>query len=266
MKILTARSGPRTLIGLLAALGLVAALTMPAMASHVDPVFYGPDGDEVAEVTDEGNPSCAYLGFSDELKIDVGGIAAGTTETFSNEHGSISITASADLKTFSFADAEPPVDAVVIKAGNGANVYFYVPAEGSDEGLITPNNGGENQATLSHISVCFGEEAAESEAPASQPAESEPAESQPAESQPAESQPAESEEPEESELPIEESEQPAQSIREDTQGGNPTATPTGGSLPNTAMGDFSQIPATVLSLVLLGALAAMVYVRLARQR
>jgi hypothetical protein len=231
------------------------------MASHVDPVFYGPDGDEVAEVTDEGNPSCAYLGLSDELKIDVGDITPGTTETFSNEHGSISITASADLKTFSFADAEPPVDAVVIKAGNGANVYFYVPAEDADDGLVTPENNGDNQATLSHISVCFGEMAAESEAPAS-----EPAESQPVESQPAESQPAESEEPEESELPSEESEQPAQSIREDTQGGNPTATPTGGSLPNTAMGDFSQVPATVLSLVLLGALAAMVYVRLARQR
>jgi hypothetical protein len=32
------------------------------------------------------------------------------------------------------------------------------------------------------------------------------------------------------------------------------------------MGDFGQVPATVLSLVLLGSLGAMLYVRLARQR
>ena len=32
------------------------------------------------------------------------------------------------------------------------------------------------------------------------------------------------------------------------------------------MGHFGQLPATVLSLVLIGALAGMVYVRLARQR
>jgi hypothetical protein len=49
-------------------------------------------------------------------------------------------------------------------------------------------------------------------------------------------------------------------------GGTPTPAPQGGSVPNTAMGQFSQLPATVLSLVLIGALAAMVYVRLARQR
>jgi hypothetical protein len=56
---------------------------------------------------------------------------------------------------------------------------------------------------------------------------------------------------------------PAQSEREDTLGGNPTPAP---AVPDTAMGDFGQLPATVLSLVLIAALAGMVYVRLARQR
>ena len=49
-------------------------------------------------------------------------------------------------------------------------------------------------------------------------------------------------------------------------GGTPTMAPQSGSIPDTAMGQFDQVPATVLSLVLIGALAAMVYVRLARQR
>ena len=50
-------------------------------------------------------------------------------------------------------------------------------------------------------------------------------------------------------------------------GGNPPApAPQGGSVPDTAMGQSNQVPATVLSLVLIGVLAAMVSVRLARQR
>ena len=57
----------------------------------------------------------------------------------------------------------------------------------------------------------------------------------------------------------------AASVREDTLAGNPTPS-AGGTLPNTALGQFDQVPATMLSLVLIAALAATVYVRLARQR
>ena len=59
---------------------------------------------------------------------------------------------------------------------------------------------------------------------------------------------------------------PSASERGGVEGGNPTPAPSSGELPDTAMGAFGQVPATVLSLVLLGALASMVYVRLARQR
>lgn len=259
MKILTARSGPRTLIGLLAALGMVAALTMPALANH-DPA----DGPEVRPTTEAfpgGEAACgegvAYRFNSptagDDVDVDLGG---GVTAT-------VTIVSAGDSLTFTVDNGVAAV--VRVKGGvateDDVNVYDYSGMSGGgiahDDGLTTPSGQG-----ISHVDFCIVVPTAEE----SLPAESLPAESQPAESQPAESQPAESEEPDESELPSEESEQPAQSIREDTQGGNPTATPTGGSLPNTAMGDFSQVPATVLSLVLLGALAAMVYVRLARQR
>ena len=219
----TARKGPRTLIGLVAALGMVAVLALPAFAASVDPEFV------------DGNPSCGELGFSNELTIQVGDLTAGTTETFSNASGSIDITASADLKTFAFANATPPVDAVVIKAGSGGNLYAYDPPVTSDTGLVTPNNDGGQQATVSHISVCFGTATPPSEAP---PSEAPPSE-------------------------VAESELPAASEREGELGGTPTPAP---EVPDTAMGDVGQLPATVLSLVLIGALAAMVYVRLARER
>ena len=227
MNRLTKPRGPRTLLGIVAALGMVAALALPAFAASVDPEFV------------EGNASCGELGFANELKIDVSEITPGTTETFSNEFGTITITASDDLKTFDFSDADPPVDAVFIKAGNGGNLYVYDPPVTADTGLVTPENSGEQQAGLSHISVCFGTAPPPSEAP---PSEAPPSEAPPS---------------------VEESELPAESEREDTLGGTPTPAP---EVPDTAMGDVGQMPATVLSLVLIGALGAMVYVRLARQR
>ena len=60
------------------------------------------------------------------------------------------------------------------------------------------------------------------------------------------------------------SEEPSPSETGGIEGGNPTPTP--GDLPDTAVGQVGQLPATVLSLILLAALAAMVTVRLARQR
>ena len=54
--------------------------------------------------------------------------------------------------------------------------------------------------------------------------------------------------------------------RGDVEGGNPTATP-GSNLPDTATSfDGGAVPAVVLSLLLIGSLAAMAYVRVARER
>ncbi len=258
MKILRGRSGPRTLIGLMAALGLVAALTMPALANHD---VAGPAVSATEEAFPGGNPVCPE--GTTGVRFDQNELAVDAVK------GGVKITAvdvGAGTLSFEVTDPATVVVKVFMKGSEPQNVYDYSALPGGgvahDDGLVTPNNSSGGPAGISHVDFCLGAATAGE----SQPAESQPAESEPAESQPAESQPAESEEPEESELPSEESEQPAQSIREDTQGGNPTATPTGGSLPNTAMGDLSQVPATVLSLVLLGALAAMVYVRLARQR
>ena len=238
MNRLTARSGPRTLIGLLAALGLAAALTMPVLANHD---VAGPAVSPTEQGFPGGNPVCPT--GTTGVRFDKAELAVDAVK------GGVRITAvDVEAGTLSFEVTDPAtvVVKVFMKGSTPQNVYDYsVLAMGGvphDDGLITPDNASEEAAGISHVDFCVGVPTAQ------------------------ESQPAESEEPEESELPSEESEQPAESIREDTQGGNPTATPTGGSLPNTAMGDFGQVPATVLSLVLLGALAAMIYVRLARQR
>jgi hypothetical protein len=238
---LRARKGPRTLLGLLAALGLVAALTMPAMANHVTPEVIA--GNE--------NKTCGELGdYGFEFKINE------TPSGFYDENDpavfvtpdvptdfEVTITPTAG-NTFTF-DANIAVEAVFVKGGNeGGNLYEYDPPVTSDTGLQTPS-----AQQISHISFCWTDEPEESEAPPSEAPPSEAVESQPAESQPAE-----------------ESEAPEESIRERELGGTPTPAPSQGDLPDTAIGDFGQMPATVLSLVLIGALAAMVYVRLARQR
>jgi hypothetical protein len=134
---------------------------------------------------------------------------------------------------------------VVVKAGSdqstedGPNTLFEYPAAGETVWADSVADGefGEGDKNISHIIVCTEEEDDEEETPTPTPT------------------PTLSPTPTPS---------PSPTVREDTQGGNPT--PSGGTLPDTAIGQFDQIPATVLSLVLIGAMAAMVYVRLARQR
>jgi hypothetical protein len=230
-----ARSGPRTIIGLLAALGLVAALAMPVFGADTWATVDG-----YATGSAENNEAGAWAEYGDCVKLPTpeGGWSA--TYVLPELGEGLVYTL------------------VVVKAGSdqsteeGANTLFEFPAAGETVWADTVADGefGEGDKNISHIIVCTGEEAGESEPAESMPEESEAAESQPAESQPEESEAAES--------------QPAESIREGVEGGNPT--PTGEELPDTAAGQFGQIPATVLSLVLLGALAAMVTVRLARQR
>ena len=265
---LTARSGPRTLIGLLAALGLVGALAVPVLSASVTPEFY--------DIT--ANKECDFFEGEGQtwttLKVDPNPDGDGP---FEYDDGTlfVTITNADDDKSFDWS-SNIGVDAVYVKAGaGGSNLYRYDPPSEvtGDTDLVSP---GESGNGISHISFCYDlpdnppeSIPAESIPAESIPAESIPAESIPAESIPAESIPAESvpaSVPAESELPDEETAEPTESIREDELGGNPTATPGGDTLPDTAMGDWGQVPATVLSLLLLGSLAGMVYVRLARQR
>lgn len=217
MTSLTARSGPRAIIGLMAALGLVAALSMPALASHdTDLELVAPGGQEECE------------GFDYGWKLDnMGTLSAGTYTASDAGH-----TVWIEIELFENGESEVNDYTILDEDPEIANVYVKQPVV----------NGG-----ISHLTFCYDVPDVDESAPASEPVE---------ESEEAEESQAEESQSEES--------QAAESIGEGVLGGNPT--PTGAALPDTAAGAFGQIPATVLSLVLLGALAAMVSVRLARQR
>jgi hypothetical protein len=220
---LTARSATRTTLGLLAALGLVAALTAPALASHVLP-----------EPINSGNPTCSDFDES-WLEVKVDPPADGVYSD-----GTLTVTVSNYADNQFDWSSNIGVDAVFVKAGSDKhNLYVYDPEATADDGLTAQDGQGNG---ISHISFCYD---LPDEEPTPTPT-------------------PEDEEETPSPTPVDEEETPSPTIREDTQGGNPT--PSGGTLPDTAIGQFDQIPATVLSLVLIGAMAAMVYVRLARQR
>jgi hypothetical protein len=222
---LTARKGPRMVLGLLAALGLVAALAMPALAGEDWATVTG-----YAEGTAENNNPDTWGDNCEDAGVN-----------------GVDTWVLPDLPDGQVYDLVVVKTASEQSAPGHVNTLFDNPSEGQTVWADSDGSGdfSDDDKGISHIIVCTAdEEVPESEAPPSEAPPSEVAES---------------------ELPAE-SEVPAQSEREDTLGGTPTPAPAGGSVPDTAMGDFGQLPATVLSLVLIGALAGMVYVRLARQR
>jgi len=235
---LRARAGLRTLVGLMAAMGLLLALTLPALAHH-DPA----DGPEVAPTQEDfpgGEPVCPAGTVGGRINDPVTGDEATVQlpdQTSATFHV-ISITDEA--LTF---EVENGLAAVVfVKGGtNGQNVYDYSGMPGGgiahDDGLITPTSQG-----ISHIDFCLVA------APESTPTPT----------------PSPTPTPRESELggtPT-----PSATPRESELGGNPTPTPEA-EVPDTATtGLADQVPALVLSLVLVGSLATLFYVRIAGQR
>ena len=208
----------------MAALGLLAALTMPALGASVTPT----------PISDDNNPTCSNFGDWTELKVDPPG-----NGTFTDGTLSVTITnfTNSDPKGFDWT-SNIGVDAVLVKAGSDKhNLYVYNPESTGDTGL-GPQNGSGNG--ISHISFCYdeGDESTPTPTPSPTPRESELG-----------GNPTPSPTPRESEL-----------------GGNPTPTP-GGEVPDTATtGLADQVPALILSLVLVGSLAALFSVRIAGQR
>jgi hypothetical protein len=238
---LRTRAGLRTLLGLLAALGLVAALTMPALASHVTPT-----------PINEGNPTCDDFAPEGEewteLKLEGGDLADGDYTD-----GTLEVTIDNFANNQFDWSSNIGVDAVFVKAGNDMhNLYVYDPESTGDTGL-KPQAGQGNG--ISHISFCYDADDEPTPTPTPTP----------------EVTPTPTPTPEVTPTPT-----PAGEVSEGTPtptpteaggvaGGNPTPTP--GALPDTAASiDGGAVPAVVLSLLLIGSLAAMAYLRLARER
>jgi hypothetical protein len=109
-----------------------------ASATHVDPVFL------------EGNENCtAVEGTTEILKLEDGNNLAAAT--FPAGGGSITISSLTD-QMFDWSSTGVVISAVFVKAGDGGNLYNYLPAgETGDTGLTSP--GGH---AISHITFCTG--------------------------------------------------------------------------------------------------------------
>jgi hypothetical protein len=98
-----------------------------------------------------GNPTCQDLGYPFGLKIDP---PASGTYNLSDNSGSVTVTLTRS-STFDWSSTFG-IDAVIVKGGPGANVYFYNPESTGDTNLVTPTNPkNEKHYGLSHITFCF---------------------------------------------------------------------------------------------------------------
>jgi hypothetical protein len=238
----TRARGSRTVVGFSAAIGLIAALAMPALGASVDPELIDQTANLECDAFEADGQSWATL------KVDPNPDGAGPFH-YSDGTLSVTITNAEGDKSFDWS-SNIGVDAVYVKAGaGGSNLYRYDPPSEvtSDADLVSPGVSGNG---ISHISFCYDDE---NPTPTPTPTEEETASPSPTPT-PSESQGGE----EETSSPT-----PTGSA-EGELGGNPTPTP--GALPDTAAGDLTGMPAMLLTLVMLTALAATVYTRLARQR
>lgn len=150
-------------------LAFVLALGAVDSAKATDP---GPD-----PILVTGNPSCATLNESTDpafasitsnfgFKLDG---APGGTFTLTNPPGELTGGAPADpgnAITISNVVDSPDgqifdwsatlgIDAIIVKGGDGANAYVYIPEAGSDLDLHAPENLSGKYANVSHIEFCY---------------------------------------------------------------------------------------------------------------
>lgn len=125
---------------LVAALAIAALVALPGVtaATTVTPALVA------------GNPKCSDLNPAwTSVKADPPNDGVYTDGTLS-----ANLTKNAGQVDWS---SNIPIDAVIIKGGDNANVYNYTPNASSDTGLVTPTNPSNGQPYgLSHVDFCYG--------------------------------------------------------------------------------------------------------------
>ncbi|MCV0404501.1 MAG: prealbumin-like fold domain-containing protein [Chloroflexi bacterium] len=135
----------------MASLVLMAA---PVLADHEV------SGPAVAAVFVDGNPTCPEGTVEVKFDDDKGEVASGSDKnaTVDGVSANIEITWTNNYKLNFDAD-RAQVAHVFVKGGNGANHYDYTGQVGGgsyhDDGLLSPNNDGGNQARISHVTFCL---------------------------------------------------------------------------------------------------------------
>jgi hypothetical protein len=123
---------------------LVSALAGRAEADHVEPDLV------------DGNPTCGDVTPAGEewISFKLEGPQSGTF-TDGTLEVTVEITGTDDGQVFDWT-SNIGVDAVIVKGGPNANVYFYDPEDTSDTGLHAPLNETNNMFFgLSHIDFCY---------------------------------------------------------------------------------------------------------------
>jgi hypothetical protein len=104
-----------------------------------------------------GNPSCTDLGFAHGYKVNAGGAEDNPWGTWNVGPGTITVYGPNEVpgglplnwsSTFG-------IDAVIVKGGPNANVYYYNPESMGDTELYTPANASGGYAGLSHVEFCY---------------------------------------------------------------------------------------------------------------
>jgi hypothetical protein len=95
-----------------------------------------------------GNPSCADLGLKSLHKFD--------DSPTDGEHSEDGFTVIVDSPSVDWT-SDVPLDAVIMKGGDNANIYHYDEATSGND-LVTPTNPNNNEPyDLSHVEGCYDE-------------------------------------------------------------------------------------------------------------
>ena len=134
-------------IALIVNLLLALVVTNPVGATDVPPTLV------------EGNPTCAFIGQgSIEFKLD-----SPTDGTHDDQVRALSVTITGLTESGGISfdwSSNIGVDAVIVKGGPNANVYFYTSESLGHTGLEAPPNPGGQDPSISHISFCYDVDAA----------------------------------------------------------------------------------------------------------
>jgi len=158
----------------------VTGFTTPVSAASVEPVDF----------TADGNPTCAMVlaPASPVYQFKIDAQPADGTYPFSEGEsgvpggGSVTISnAGVSGGVFEFDWSSTAAwDAVIVKQGNGAAVYYYDPARSEDTDLHPSTTNGQPTGGISHVTFCRdGAEPSTTEPPTTEPPTTEPPTTEP---------------------------------------------------------------------------------------
>jgi hypothetical protein len=161
-------------VSLAAMLAVLASLLMAAVPASAEDIAGPPSGDGIVPTLVDGNPSCQTLGYEFGFKIEgEAGSLIPANGTYPPSVGTLTGTGNLGLPgtlTISNSDGQffnwsalfttsTGVDAVIVKGGDNADSFVYVPEDTADTRLHAPFKDSETPRDISHVEFCYDLEA-----------------------------------------------------------------------------------------------------------